>query len=158
MEEKLSFADLASTRVGDVQPPKAIPDGHYVGVITGKGKIEEAGKKKNLAATFPVRLQEPLDDVDAEALAASDGFQGKDYRVTWWLTPAALFMFTEFGKAMGASDESTVIEMAEHIAQSGEPIVFQVKTGAGENGRPGFTNLDNPMPLAQYQENQANNS
>lgn len=150
----MQWSDLANTKVGEVEKPKLIPEGHYVGNITGAPKVGNVGQKQNLAAQYPVRLSEPLDDVDAEAFAESSGFSQQGYNFTFWLTPDALWRFTDFGKALNASDEMSVPEMAEMIATSGEPIVFKVTQGTSKKGAP-IVNLDEAIPLSLYQEQQA---
>ena len=149
-QETLNWNDLATTRVGDVEPPKMIPPGHYQAVITGPAKVENKGQKKTLCATFPIRLSEPLTDVDAEAFAESDGFSPKGYELQFWLTPNSLFRFTEFGKALGCSDEASVPEMAEYLATAGEAFAVTVKHGTSQAGR-SFLQIDDPIALSQYQ-------
>lgn len=150
-EEKLDWGQLANTKLGEVERPPLRPTGHYVGVISGKAETGESTKKGTLFATFPVQINEALDDVDAEALAEAGGanFKGEQ---TFWLSPKALWMFTEFGKAMGASDEYNVMELAEWLADCGEPIVFQGTHEPNERNpdRP-FFRLQNPVPLSQFQ-------
>ena len=149
----MNWNDLANTRVGEVEPPKHIPDGHYQGLITGVGKVENKGKNKTLVITYPIKLTEPLDDVDSEAFASSDGFKS-GYEVQFWLTPASLFRFTDFGKALGASEDLSVPEMAEYLATCGEAFIIQAKSEADErNPKRVYLRLDNPMSLAEYEPN-----
>lgn len=150
-DEKFSWNDLASTKVGEVERPPLRPQGHYVGVITGRPETGESSRKGTLFATFPVQVNEALDDVDADELSAAGGasFKGE---ITFWLSPKALWMFTEFGKQMGASDELNVMELAEWLAECGEPIVFNGTHEPNEKNpeRP-FFRLQNPVPLASFQ-------
>lgn len=150
-DEKLNWNDLAETKVADVERPPLRPVGHYVGVISGKAETGESTRKGTLFATFPVQINEALDDVDADEIAAAGGanFKGE---VTFWLSPKALWMITEFGKAMGASDELNVLELVEWLSDCGEPIVFQGTHEPNERNpdRP-FFRLQNPVPLSQFQ-------
>lgn len=146
----LNWSDLASTRVGEVEPPKFIPDGHYQALITGAGKVDNRGKNKTLVITFPIRLTEPLSDVDEEAFAQSDGFKANGYELDFWLTPASLYRFTEFGKALGASEDMSIPEMAEFLANSGEPFAVQVSSGVSDKTNRPYLNIDNPIPLSEY--------
>lgn len=150
-EAPLNWGDLANTRVGEVEPPKNIPIGHYSGVITGEAKIENVGQNKTLCATFPLRLDEPMSDVSSEDFAASDGFNKGGYELSFYLTPKSLFRFTEFGKGMGGSDDMNVQELAEFLATCGEALVVEVTEGTSRKGRT-YLNIDNPVPLSQYQE------
>lgn len=149
-DEKLDWNTLAQTKTGDVERPPLRPQGHYVGVISGKGETGESSKKGTLFVTFPVQVQEALEDVDEDELAASGGANYKS-EVTFWLSPKALWMFTEFGKGMGASDELNILELAEWLGDCGEQIVFQGSHEPNERNpdRP-FFRLNNPVPLSQF--------
>jgi len=120
-------------------------------LIIGTGKVENKGQKKTLCCTFPIRLNEPLNDVDAEAFAASDGFRKDGYELQFWLTPASLYRFTEFGKAMGASDDMTVQDMAEYLASCGNEFVVTAKSEASQKDpNRSFLRIDDPIPLSQF--------
>lgn len=147
----MNWNDLAGTRVGEVEPPKHIPDGHYMALIAGIGKVENKGKNKTLVITYPIKLTEPLDDVDREAFDNSDGFK-EGYELQFWLTPASLYRFTDFGKSLGASDDLSIPEMAEFLATCGEAFIIQASTQADEkNPKRKFLRLDNPMSVAEYE-------
>jgi hypothetical protein len=147
----MNWNDLAGTRVGEVEPPKHIPGGHYMSLIVGAGKVENKGKNKTLVITYPIKLTEPLEDVDMEAFQASDGFKD-GYDLSFWLTPASLYRFTEFGKALGASDDLSVPEMAEYLATCGEAFVIQAKQEADEkNPKRIYLRFDNPTSLAEHE-------
>jgi len=148
--ETLDWASLGQTRVGEVEAPKGIPDGHYSAIIVGNGKTDNVGQNKTLIINFPIRLNEPLTDVDSEAFAASDGLEGRKDELTFWLTPKALYRFTEFGKAMGASEDMTVQEMAEYLATCGNEFAVTAKNAVSKNGKP-YLQIDDPIPLSAFQ-------
>lgn len=149
-EAALNWGDLASTRVGEIEPPKGIPEGHYTAIITGAGKTDNVGQNKTLVIQFPIRLNEPLSDVDTEAFAASDGFDKDGYELGFYLTPKSLYRFTEFGKAMGASDDMSIPEMAEYLATCGNEFAVTASQGTSKKGRH-FLQIDDPIPLDQFQ-------
>jgi hypothetical protein len=153
-DEKMDWNQLANTTIGEVERPPLRPAGHYVGVYTGKAETGESKKKGTLFATFPVQINEALDDVDADQLAESGGPSFKSEH-TWWLSPKALWMLTEFGEAIGASNELNVMELLEWLADCGEPIVFMGTHEPNERNpdRP-FFRLQNPVPLSQFQQQQ----
>lgn len=155
MTDTLNWNDLANTKIGEVEPPKGIPEGHYSALITGIGKVENKGQKKTLCITFPIRLNEPMSDVDSEAFAASDGFRDNGYELQFWLTPNSLYRFTEFGKAMGASEDQSIPEMAEYLATCGEEFVVTVKNEASQkDANRTFMRIDDPIPLSAFTENE----
>lgn len=148
----LNWNDLANTRVDEVEPPKIIPPGHYQAIITGAGKVDNKGKNKTLVITYPMKLIEPLTDVDAEAFAASDGLKPDGYELNFWLTPASLYRFTEFGKALGASGDLSVPEMGEYLATCGEAFAISATHRTDDkNPKRVFLQLDNPIALSEYQ-------
>lgn len=150
-EETLNWNDLAQTRVGDVERPPLKPAGHYTAVISGRGEATNSPKKGTLMLTFPVQVQEAMQDVDADELQAAGGpnFKGQ---VTFFLTPNSLYRFTEFGKGLGASDDLNIMELAEWIASSGEAFVVEARhESSDQNPDRVFLRLDNPTPLSQYQ-------
>lgn len=154
MSESLDWNELANTTLDEVERPKAIPIGHYVGVISGAGVPGKRGQNQTSIIDFPVRLTEPTSDVDQEAFEASSGFRSSGYKVTFWMTPAALYRYTEFAKGMGAPGGISIPEAAEYLATCGEPFVVSVTNR--EDGKGGvFVDLDDPVPLSVFQEREA---
>lgn len=144
-----SFADLANTKVGEVEPPKLIPTGHYEALFTKPAAETKSRQKGTLGAKFPLKLVAPTDDVDQEALAAMGGLPDKEYDFTFWLTPDSLFRLTDFGKAMGHSDELNVVELLEALGTSGDTFLVEVKheTDSRDPNKV-FLRLDNPTAMA----------
>jgi hypothetical protein len=122
----VDFSELANVKVGDVQAPKLIPVGHYQAVITGLMK-PHAAKSGNTAMRFPFKLIAAGDDVDAEELQAAGGLPDRDFSIDFWMSPDARFRFTDFGKAMGHSDQLNLIELAEALATSNDLFMIEVK-------------------------------
>lgn len=141
---EVNFADLAQVRVGDVEPPKAIPDGHYQAIFTGP-MTQHKAKSGNVAMRFPFKLVAPGDDVDAEALDAAGGLPEKSFNLDFWMSPDARYRFTDFGKALGASDDMNLIELAEWIIENNAPFLIQAKQEADSRDPEKFyTRFDNP--------------
>lgn len=141
---EVNFADLAQVRVGDVEPPKAIPDGHYQAIFTGP-MTQHKAKSGNVAMRFPFKLVAPGDDVDAEALEAAGGLPEKSFNLDFWMSPDARYRFTDFGKALGASDDMNLIELAEWIIENNAPFMIQAKQEADSRDPEKFyTRFDNP--------------
>lgn len=145
-----SFAELAQVQVGTIERPKPLPEGHYQAVITGPAK-EHIAKSKNLALRFPFKVVAAGEDVDAEALEAAGGLPDKEYYIDFWMSPDARWRFTEFGKAIGAvNDSMNLMEAAEAVAGCGTPFLIQAKQEMGgdestpADQRPVFTRFDNP--------------
>lgn len=144
-----SFAELAQVQVGNVEKPKPLPEGHYQAVITGPAK-EHKAKSGNLALRFPFKLVAPGDDVDADSLEAAGGLPtDKEYFLDFWMSPDARWRFTEFGKAIGAvNDSMNLVEAAEAVSGSGTPFLLQAKQQASQNNPEAiFTTFDNPTAI-----------
>lgn len=149
-----SFADLANVKVADVEPPKTIPIGHYVAAFAGPMK-EHKARSGNTAMRFPFILTEAGEDVDAEALAEAGGLpkddkgNAKQFALDFWMSPDARFRFTDFGKAMGHSDQLNLLELAEALATSGDQFLIEVKHETdAQDPKKVYTRFDNPAPLA----------
>lgn len=155
-----NFADLANTKVGDVEPPKVIPAGHYQVLITGLWKPHTA-KSKNQAMRFPFRPIQAGDDVDMEQLAEADGLPIKDsagkereFYYDFWMSPDARYRFTDFVKSMGISDQLNLIEAAQELSNSGKPFLLECRheypKDAGGNDdltKPPYLRWDNPTAI-----------
>jgi hypothetical protein len=142
------FADLANTKVGDVEPPKLIPIGHYEVQITGPFK-EHKAKSGNTAARFPMKVIAPSDDVDAEALAEAGGLPTKEFNLDFWMSPEALFRFTNFAKAQGVSESANLIEALEEVGTNGTPFLMEAKHEPdSRDPEKVYLRWDNPAPLA----------
>lgn len=143
----MNFAELANVKVADVKPPAVYPIGHYKAIFSGLMKQHNA-KSGNSAMRFPMKLIAPLDDVDVQELEKEGGLGDKDYHFDFWMSPDARFRFTDFGKAMGHSEELSLLELAEAIATSGTPFSIEVKHEPNEDPtKPPFMRFDNPVPL-----------
>lgn len=148
---EVNFADLANTKVGDVEAPKALPPGHYAAIITGP-MTERRAQSGNLGAQFPVKLVEALDDVDQEELAEIGGIPEKTYPLTFWLGANSLFILTNFGQAMGHSSDMNVVELIEALGQGGQEFVVSVSREQSEKDPERFyNNLDNAVARDAYQ-------
>lgn len=146
-----SFAELANVKVGEVERPKPLPNGHYQAVITDMWK-EHKARSGNLAIRFPCRLVAAGDDVDEDALAAFGGQEKvseKEFNLDFWMSPDARFRFTDWGKAMGHDPNMSLLELAEALATSGEPFLIEAKSEPDQNDPEKiWTRFDNPAPAA----------
>lgn len=141
------FSTLANTKVGEVERPKPMPEGHYLAVITGEAQEHVSSQKKTPALRFPFKLVGPGEDVDADEFEAAGGAKllEKERTIDFWMTPDSMFRFTDFGKALGGGDEMNLAELAEHVATCGTPFLIQAKNQAStQNPEEVYTRFDNP--------------
>ncbi len=141
-----NFADLAQVKVGEVERPKALPEGHYLAKITGPMTQHKAQKSGNVAMRFPCQILGPGDDVDAAEYQAAAGDKDKTFNLDFWMSPDARYRFTDFAKAQGASDEMNLIETAEWLVGDGnKPFLITNKHRIDQdNPENVYNNFDNP--------------
>lgn len=154
-DETISWESLGNTALGEVERPPLKPPGHYVALIAGRAEQGASSKKGTLYLQFPITVQSALDDVDVEELEGAGGPQFKS-NITFYITPNALWRFTEFAKSMGASDEMNVLQAAEFLAGCGEPFVIKARHEPSEqNPEQVFLRLDDPIPLSVWEQRQS---
>lgn len=144
----MDFAELAQVKVGEVERPKPLPEGHYIAKFT-KPMTQHKAKSGNVAMRFAFKLVEATDDVDQDQLAAAGGLPDKEFTLDFWMSPDARYRFTDFGKAMGATDDLNLIELASWLIEADKPFTIQAKQTQSDrteaDGSPiFFTNFDNP--------------
>lgn len=152
MSDLANWSDLGNTAIGDVTAPVNLPVGHYLAVFNGRPKLDKT-KKGTLFAEFPIRLTEPMNDVDEEALGSSAGLgpRNKD-SLTFYVTAASLYRLTDFGKAGGASDDMTVPELCEWIGEQDAEIVVEVSEQPNEkNPQRPHMRIDNAVWKGAYE-------
>lgn len=144
-----TFAELAQTKVGSVEAPKPIPTGFYQAIITGPF-VEHRTKSQKLAARFPLQLVAPHEGVDAEELEARGGLPEKPLNYDFYMTPEAMYRFTDFAKAVfGVGEEANLIEALETVGTAGTPFMVEVKHEQDQRDPSKFyTRIDNPAPLS----------
>lgn len=64
-----NFEDILDRKVGEGEKPKPRPAGSYLAIIQGMPTKNEVGQDKHDVVDFRLRLLQPLDDVDRDALA-----------------------------------------------------------------------------------------
>lgn len=147
------FAGLANTKVGDIKPPVMIPVGHYQAQITGQFKEHKARTSGNVAARFPFRLIAPGDNVDASALAEALGDKGlgdKEHTIDFWMSPDALYRFTNFASAVfEVPADAGLMEALETVGTAGTPFLIEVKHEPDQKDPTRiYLRFDNPAPLS----------
>lgn len=151
MSEFGSFSDLANVKGNTIEKPKPLPTGHYSVIITGPFK-EHKAKSGNFAMRFPLKIVEPLSDVDVDALESAGKAREREYTIDFWMSPDARWRFTEFCKSLGISDEQDLISMAEELVSKNEPFMLECRHEQNQD-KPEevYARLDNPAPLSAFQ-------
>ncbi len=87
---------LAGAKLGEIEKPKPLPTGSYIGLIKSVAYDVSRGEKKTPFARINIELIQALDDVNQDDLASAGGVQGKKTKVDFYLTDDALFRLQEF--------------------------------------------------------------
>ena len=107
-----SFQDILNTKTDDIERPKPLPVGTYLGIVSGPPEIAPIGQKNTLAAKYSIKLLAPQDDVDRDALSEMGGIGDRTVGLTLFLTQDAAWRAKEFlencgidtaGKTLGES-------------------------------------------------------
>ena len=91
-----NFTDILNKRADEIERPKPLPVGTYLGMVQGAPEFGNIGKENTAVANFTIRLLQANDDVDREALANVGGLDGKTVRHRFFLTDAAMYRLKEF--------------------------------------------------------------
>lgn len=91
-----NFASVLNKRADDIEAPVPIPVGRYIGVVAGPAEFKEIGKNQTPGAVLKIRLLQPMEDVDAEALAAAGGIPERTLNHTVWLSEDAEYRTKTF--------------------------------------------------------------
>ena len=139
------FDDLKNTKIGDVEAPPILPTGHYIAIFTGAWK-EHKAKSGNTALRYPFRLVSACSDVDADQLAAAGGIPSKKtFATDFYVSPEALFRFTDFSKSMGVDEDLDILEAAEALWQNpGEFMIECSHSPNDKNPERPFVQWNNP--------------
>jgi hypothetical protein len=111
-----SFQSLLDTPAGTVEAPKPLPPGLYTFTVTAK-ELGESSKSKTPQVTFmckPVSA-DAVDDDELEAFGGIEAAMQKTSRVTYYITPDALYRLTEFcSNYLGIDSSLTVGEQIDN--------------------------------------------
>ena len=108
-----NFRELLSTKTDEVDRPRAIAIGHYIGVI----KNHEFGTSKRKNTPFVRFNLTPLEETSDIPEGANDGIDlsRRELRRDFYITPAALYRLSDMldavlGKQLGRSFDQRIPE------------------------------------------------
>ena len=91
-----NFADALNRKADEIERPKPLPVGTYLCSIPNQPEMKKIGQKETPAAEYTVRVVSASDDVDQEALNQAGGAQGKNLRLTFYLTEESAYRYRDF--------------------------------------------------------------
>jgi hypothetical protein len=126
-----TFRQLLSQTTDAVERPKALPTGHYVGII----KTHEFGTSRNKQTPyirFLLGITDPTSDVDSAELDGID-LSRRELRKDYYITPGALYRLADMLDATLGREEGHSFD--ERIPQTtGMQVVFGVVQRDSEDG------------------------
>ncbi len=145
----LNAPATASTR------PPPVPGGHYVMLIRGLPRQDKSSKKQtefieyNCAIIQPYVDSEGSSDVDAEALAEFGVVQGKEMRLTFYMTEKSAYRHTEFlsNDLLLEIEGLSHWEAAQHAP--GNQFIAHVRQKPSDDGKGVFSEIGGTAPLPQ---------
>lgn len=81
-----AFSEVLNKRAKDIEPPKALPPGTYLGIVDGPFVEVKSQEKQTPGAQFTFRLLQPINVPDSDALATAGGCANKTVRHTFYVT------------------------------------------------------------------------
>jgi hypothetical protein len=96
----VDFQSILNTKVDEAEAPKPLPEGTYLGRVSGH-EFGESSQKKTPYCRIHCQPTEAMDDVDEEALNAvlaqvENDLSRRTLREDFYLTENALFRLREF--------------------------------------------------------------
>lgn len=129
-----NFQDILNKKASDIEPPKALPVGSYIGVV--EGQFEQVTAQTGTPGfKFKYRLMQPMDDVDQAALAEAGGCQGKVVGHTHYVSDGNEFFFKQFltehlkieegdksiGEMLAETQGKQLVVVLKHMASQRDP-------------------------------------
>lgn len=99
-DQRPNFQSILDEAPDHVERPKPLPEGTYLCVV-GAGVYGKSNKKQTPFVEFPLRVLQPMDDVDLDVLNEMGGCEGKSIRATYYTTTDAIFRLDEFHEHCG---------------------------------------------------------
>lgn len=133
-----NLAALLNTKAEDVKRPVPLPQGTFYGIIKSH-EFTESSKKKTPGVLYTIQVTHAHEDVDLSEFEAEGGVLAeKNLRTTYWISPGALFMLTEFIGSCGIETEGrTLNELIPQVV--GQPVVIDLLANPNRDGD-GFYN------------------
>lgn len=138
-----NFANILSKPAADIERPKPLPVGQYLGIVMGMPEMKEIGQKNTPCAEFKIRVLSAGDDVDKTALADAGGLENKTMTARFFLTDDSMYRLKEFltehlgieegkrtiGQLLSdAPNRQVYIQVAHRPSQDGQQIYAEIKS------------------------------
>lgn len=141
-----SFADILNKKVDEVERPKPLPAGTYLGIVEGLPDIGTIGQNNTPKADIKIKLLQAEDDVDQDALKElGDRFPGISLRHRLFLTEDSAWRVKQFLEDHLGLDGTgkTLGELFNEAA--GNQVKVVVKHRPSQDGQTIFAEIDRTL-------------
>lgn len=125
-----TFEEILAKKWDDIEPPKALPEGSYLGIVDGPYIQVKSQEKQTPGFQFNIKLVSPFQVDDMKALQEAGGCAGKTVRHTIYVSENNEHFLKQF------------LEGALGINGSGKPLLEAL---AEAPGRQCVVNLKHTM-------------
>ncbi len=135
-----NFSDILNTKTDDIERPKPLPVGTYLGIVSGAPEIAPIGQKATLAAKYQIKLLAPQEDVDRDALSEMGGIGERSVSLTLFLTADAAWRAKEFLENCGIDTSGKTL--GETLTEApGRQIYVKLKHRPSPDGTQLYTEI-----------------
>lgn len=149
----MSFTDVLSKRMEDIEAPKPLPKGTYLAIVDGPFVEVTSTQKGTPGVEFTFRLVQPISVADEAALAEAGGCAGRTVRHRFWIAAgdsdnkSAGFMLNTFlrdhldidptGKTLAeglaeAPGRQLAVSLTQILTKGNEPRIIHVVDGTAK--------------------------
>lgn len=141
------FSSILDKAPADVKPPETLPVGSYLCTVQGLPRHDKSTKKGTPFIEYTLIIQQPMDDVDEDALNAFGDVKGKPIKATFYDTEQAGYRIKEFFEHCGLDTESvdTLRELVD--SPNGCQVIAHLKHEASDDGKRTFARLAGTAPV-----------
>ncbi len=150
----MSFASVLDKTSKEIERPKTMPVGSYIGVVQGLPTIDKSKIKQTEYSEYTIKYMSAMDDVDEDdltkALTKSTGektnLSEKSVKTKYYHTDDSLFMLKQFFEHLDIpeeDDDGNELSMRQRMQLvPNRQIGFHIKHAASEDGERVFANID----------------
>lgn len=127
-----SFRELLSQSSDQIERPRALADGHYIGKITGH-EFGQSRQRQTAYVRFVLVPEEATGDVEVGANEGID-LSRKELRKDFYITPSAIYRLSDMLDAV--LGEQIGVPLDQRIPETrGASVMFQVGHRNSDDGK-----------------------
>lgn len=140
----MSFSDILNQNMDEVEAPKPLPMGTYLATVVKFENKEAVGKNNNPACEVFFKPIQALEVSDPAALPK--GWNEREIRNTFWITPEALYRWKNFVKACGINPEGMKFGETQALIRNAQVVISIVHTPNPKDPETVFANISGFAP------------